>query len=164
MIKAAESAMLESQRRLKLVKDSDEINAQVPRALRWKASSSVRPSSQSAVSSLPRAPGDAAVWQQRLWESTACPPHIALHHRHRHRHRHRPPPPSFLGRNGWRPTSRCLSGSFKLAAGAGELAFTEDVMALGGELQLQRLKEMRGTRNLTEARAIYVDETQVVLD
>ena len=52
----------------------------------------------------------------------------------------------------------------KLAAGAGELAFTEDVMALGGELQLQRLKEMRGTRNLTEARAIYVDETQVVLD
>ena len=31
MIKAAESAMLESQRRLKLAKDSDEINAQVPR-------------------------------------------------------------------------------------------------------------------------------------
>ena len=31
MIKSAESAMLESQRRLKLAKDSDEINAQVPR-------------------------------------------------------------------------------------------------------------------------------------
>ena len=31
----------------------------------------------------------------------------------------------------------------KLAAGAGELAFTEDFMALGGELQLQRLKEAR---------------------
>ena len=31
MIKSAESAMLDSQRRLKLAKDPDEINAQVPR-------------------------------------------------------------------------------------------------------------------------------------
>ena len=85
MIKAAESAMLESQRRLKLAKDSDEINAQVPRHA---MEGFIQRQTKLAVGGI-LGPGDAAVLKQRLWESTACPPHTALHHRHRYRHRHR---------------------------------------------------------------------------
>ena len=76
----------------------------------------------------------------------------------------RPPPTALLSGQERIEADIAMLEWLKLAAGAGELAFTEDVMALGGEVQLQRLKAVRGTRNLTEARAIYVDEKQAVVD
>ena len=124
MIKSAESAMLDSQRRLKLAKDPDEINAQVPRHA---MEGFIQRQTKLAVAGI-LGPGDAAVLRERIEADIA------------------------------------MLEWLKLAAGAGELAFTEDVMALGGEVQLQRLKAVRGTRNLTEARAIYVDEKQAVVD
>ena len=47
----------------------------------------------------------------------------------------------------------------KLASAAGALTLTEDVVALGGELQLERLKDVRGAKDLAAARACFVVET-----
>lgn len=45
----------------------------------------------------------------------------------------------------------------KLASASGALSLTEDVVALGLELQLSRLKEVRGVKDYKAARACYVD-------
>jgi len=124
MMKSAESAMLETQRQLKLAKDPDEINAQVPRHA---MEGFIQRQTKLAIGGI-LGPGDAAVLRERIEADIA------------------------------------MLEWLKLAAAGGELAFKEDVMALGGELQLQRLKEKRGARNLTEVRAMYVDETQAVVD
>lgn len=46
----------------------------------------------------------------------------------------------------------------KLATAAGQLTLTEDVIALGGELQLTRLREARDAKDLAGARECFVDE------
>ena len=61
----------------------------------------------------------------------------------------------------WRPTQAHLTESERREA-ADKHALLTRIAEL--ELQLQRLKAVRGTRNLTEARAIYVDEKQAVVD
>ena len=48
----------------------------------------------------------------------------------------------------------------RLAQKAGALRLTEDIVALGGELQLARLKEVRGCRDLPAALACYVRDAQ----
>ena len=45
----------------------------------------------------------------------------------------------------------------RLASAQGALQLTEDVVALGGELQLARLKECRDCKDITAARACYVE-------
>jgi len=49
----------------------------------------------------------------------------------------------------------------KLASASGALKLTEDMVALGGELQLARLKEVRGAKDQVAARACYVEKTGV---
>lgn len=46
----------------------------------------------------------------------------------------------------------------KLASSTGALKLTEDVVALGGEMQLARLKEVRGAKDYAAARACFVEE------
>eukprot|EP00326_Haptolina_ericina_P014337 CAMPEP_0181210116 /NCGR_PEP_ID=MMETSP1096-20121128/23049_1 /TAXON_ID=156174 ORGANISM="Chrysochromulina ericina, Strain CCMP281" /NCGR_SAMPLE_ID=MMETSP1096 /ASSEMBLY_ACC=CAM_ASM_000453 /LENGTH=249 /DNA_ID=CAMNT_0023301365 /DNA_START=14 /DNA_END=763 /DNA_ORIENTATION=+ len=46
----------------------------------------------------------------------------------------------------------------KIASAAGALSLSEDVVALGSEIQLARLKEVRGGKDLAAARACYVRE------
>ena len=48
----------------------------------------------------------------------------------------------------------------RLAQKAGALRLTEDIVALGGELQLARLKEVRGCRDLPAALACYARDAQ----
>ena len=48
----------------------------------------------------------------------------------------------------------------KLAQKAGALSLTEDVVALGGELQLTRLKEVRDCRNVSAALSCYDTQRQ----
>jgi hypothetical protein len=154
MMKSAESAMLETQRQLKLAKDPDEINAQVPRHA---MEGFIQRQTKLAIGGI-LGPGDAAVLRVSRTPSARerehGPPPTAR----------RPPPAALLSRQERIEADIAMLEWLKLAAAGGELAFKEDVMALGGELQLQRLKEKRGARNLTEVRAMYVDETQVVVD
>jgi len=46
----------------------------------------------------------------------------------------------------------------RLASASGALSLTEDVVALGGEMQLARLKEARGAKDWAAARACFVDD------
>jgi len=46
----------------------------------------------------------------------------------------------------------------RLASSTGALKLTEDVVALGGEMQLARLKEVRGAKDYAAARACFVEE------
>jgi len=46
----------------------------------------------------------------------------------------------------------------KLASASGALRLSEDVVALGMELQLTRLKEVRGVKDYAAARACYVED------
>ena len=45
----------------------------------------------------------------------------------------------------------------KLAQASGALSLTEDVLALGVHVQLERLKEVRGAKDVTAARAVFID-------
>jgi len=45
----------------------------------------------------------------------------------------------------------------RLAQAAGALSLTEDVVALGVEVRLAQLKEVRGAKDVTAARALYVE-------
>lgn len=104
-LKAAESAMLDTQRRLKLAKDPDEMNAQVPR---HQMEAFIQRQTKLAVSGL-LGPGDANVLKDRIEADIA------------------------------------MLEWLKLMCASGELSFKEDIMALGGELQLARLKEASRT-------------------
>ena len=104
-LKAAESAMLDTQRRLKLAKDPDEMNAQVPR---HQMEAFIQRQTKLAVSGL-LGPGDANVLKDRIEADIA------------------------------------MLEWLKLMCASGELSFKEDIMALGGDLQLARLKEASRT-------------------
>ena len=48
----------------------------------------------------------------------------------------------------------------RLASAAGALRLTEDIVALGVEVQLARLKEVRGAKDAAAARACYIEEVR----
>tara|TARA_B110001452_G_scaffold34290_1_gene26455 strand:- start:4656 stop:5405 length:750 start_codon:yes stop_codon:yes gene_type:complete len=122
-LKAAQSAMLDSQRKLKLAKDPDTIAAQIPAA---QMDAFMQRATKLAVSGT-LGPGDANVINVRVEADIA------------------------------------MLEWLRLANDAGEFKFTEDMIALGGELQLKRLKEARDARDWKAARALYVDESQKVV-
>ena len=59
-----------------------------------------------------------------------------------------------------RRASERRGAGFKLASAAGHLSLTEDVVALGGELQLTRLKQARDSKDASLARACYVEQNR----
>lgn len=122
-LKAAQSAMLDTQRKLKLAKNPDEMAAQIPAHA---MEAHMERATKLAVSGT-LGPGDANVLKVRVEADIA------------------------------------MLEWLRLANDAGEFKFTEDMIALGGDLQLQRLKEARDARDWKAARALYVDETQKVV-
>lgn len=120
-LKAAETAMMDAQRKLRAAKAGD-ISA--PVTISGTAEAFIQQATSQAITGTLQ-PGDSEVLKERIEADIAALEWV------------------------------------KLAAAAGVLSLTEDVVALGGELQLTRLKEVRGGRDISAARAVFVDTPQV---